>query len=144
MFELQIDDRLSSWASLRLELESVDDPFQKVTEFWHDAPFTPYNRNIDQYHQKSWPSPWQIVVDNQYDDFTKALMIAWTIKLSIRFKDSKIQIKTLVDNAQKFQYNVVIVDDQWAINYNDNGPIEAIKLPDYFYLENLIDLEPPR
>jgi len=144
MFDKPIDDRLSLWAELRAHISTSDTPFEDVWEFWSHAPYIPYNNKIDPYHRQSWPSPWEIIVDNRYDDFTKALMIAWTIKLSIRFKDSKIQIKTLVDNAQKFQYNVVIVDDQWAINYNDNGPIEAIKLPDYFYLENLIDLEPPR
>jgi hypothetical protein len=144
MFDKPIDDRLSLWAGFRASINTSDTPLEDVWDFWKSAPYIPYNNKIDPYHQQSWPSPWEIIVHNKYDDFTKAVMIAWTIKLTDRYRDSKIQIKTLVDNSQKFQYNVVTVDDQWAINYNDNGPIEAVKLPDYFYLENLIDLEPPR
>jgi hypothetical protein len=144
MFDKPIDDRLSLWAGFRASINTSDTPLEDVWDFWKSAPYIPYNNKIDPYHQQSWPSPWEIIVHNKYDDFTKAAMIAWTIKLTDRYRDSKIQIKTLVDNSQKFQYNVVTVDDQWAINYNDNGPIEAVKLPDYFYLENLIDLEPPR
>ena len=143
MFELQIDDRLSSWASLRLELESVDDPFQKVTDFWHDAPFTPYNRNIDQYHQKSWPSPWQIVVDNQYDDFTKALMIAYSLKFTKRFNESVIELRTIVDKSNRKYYNIVCVDNKWVINYGDDV-VTLENIPDSFLVENLIEVEASR
>jgi len=143
MFELQIDDRLSSWASLRLELESVDDPFQKVTEFWHDAPFTPYNRNIDQYHQKSWPSPWQIVVDNQYDDFTKALMIAYSLKFTKRFNESVIELRTIVDKSNRKYYNIVCVDNKWVINYGDDV-VTLENIPDSFLVENLIEVQASR
>lgn len=143
MFELQIDDRLSAWASLRLELETVDDPFQKVTEFWQDAPFTPYNRNIDQYHQKSWPSPWQIIVDNQYDDFTKALMIAYSLKFTKRFKESVIELRTIVDKNNKKYYNIVCIDNKWVINYGDNIVILE-NIPDSFLVENLIEIEASR
>jgi len=143
MFELQIDDRLSSWAALRLELESVDDPFQKVTDFWHDAPFTPYNRNIDQYHQKSWPSPWQIVVDNQYDDFTKALMIAYSLKFTKRFNESVIELRTIVDKSNRKYYNIVCVDNKWVINYGDDV-VTLENIPDSFLVENLIEVQASR
>ena len=143
MFELQIDDRLSAWASLRLELETVDDPFQKVTEFWQDAPFIPYNRNIDQYHQKSWPSPWQIIVDNQYDDFTKALMIAYSLKFTKRFKESVIELRTIVDKNNKKYYNIVCIDNKWVINYGDNIVILE-NIPNSFLVENLIEIEASR
>jgi hypothetical protein len=143
MFELQLDNRLSSWAALRLELESVDDPFQKVTEFWHDAPFTPYNRNIDQYHQKSWPSPWQIVVDNQYDDFTKALMIAYSLKFTKRFNESVIELRTIVDKSNRKYYNIVCVDNKWVINYGDDV-VTLENIPDSFLVENLIEVQASR
>jgi hypothetical protein len=44
MFKLNVDDRLSSWALLRAQLENCEDPFQRVIDFWLDAPFIPYNR----------------------------------------------------------------------------------------------------
>ena len=144
MFKQSIDDRLSSWAKHRSDLNTSETPFSDVWEFWKGAPYIPYNNKIDPYHQRSWPSPWEIIVENHYDDFTKALMIAWTIKLTEKFKDSRIEIRTLVDNAKNAVYNVVYVDEEVAINYNDNGPVSTDLVPDSFLVENLIELNQPR
>ena len=83
MFNLEVDDRLSAWAALRRQVEQSDAPFDLVWEFWNKSPFVPYNHKIDPYYQASWPSPWEIIVDNSYDDFTRALMIGQTIKMKI-------------------------------------------------------------
>lgn len=144
MFNQNIDDRLSSWAEHRAHLSNSTLPFVDVWEFWQHAPYIPYNNKIDPYHQASWPSPWEIIVDNKYDDFTKAVMIAWTLKLTKRFEKSKIEVKTYVDNAKSRQYNIVCVEDTWAINYSDNGPVSLEIMPDSFLLENLVELGTPR
>ena len=141
MFHKSIDDRLSSWASHRAALDTSQDPLTDAWEFWKHSPFIPYNKDVDPFNQQSWPSPWQIIVDNRYDDFTRSLMIAWTLKLTNRYKNSKIEIKTLVSSDKKCYYNTVYVDNQWVINYNDNGPVGVEQVPDSFYLENLIEVE---
>jgi hypothetical protein len=143
MFNQTVDDRLSAWAEHRKMLDSSVDPLTDTWEFWRVAPYIPYNNKIDPFNQKSWPTPWSIIVDNKYDDFTKALMIAWSLRFTKRYKESKIEIKTLVNNQKKCYYNVVCVDDCWAINYNDNGPVSMEDIPDSFYLENLIDVSNP-
>lgn len=140
MFHKNIDDRLSSWVELRNQIESSDSPLQAVYDFWKSAPFIPYNNRIDPFYQKGWPTPWEIITENKYDDFTKALMIGWSLKLTKRFKDSKIEIKTLVDIKRNLSYNIICVDDKWAINYNDNGPVSVEKIPSHFLLENLVEL----
>lgn len=139
MFNQSVDDRLSSWARLRAEVEVSINPMQLVWDCWKTAPFIPYNNKLDPFNKRSWPSPWQIIVDNKYDDFTKAVMIAWTIKLTERFKDSSIIIKTLVDKQRSVNYNIVCVDEEWVLNYMDHGPIAAIIVPDYFFIENLVE-----
>jgi hypothetical protein len=111
MFNQPVDSRLTEWADHRRKLDEVEDPLQTVWDFWHLAPFTPHNRNVDPYYQKSWPSPWEIIVENTYDDFTKALMIGWTLKLTKKFKDSKIELRTLVDSNRTRQYNLLYIDD---------------------------------
>jgi hypothetical protein len=83
-------------------------------------------------------------VDNKYDDFTKALMMGWTLKLTKKYKDSKIELKTLVDLNQTREYNVLYIDDNWVINYSDNGPITLPEVPESFRLENLIEVSAPR
>jgi hypothetical protein len=144
MFEKSVEDRLSAWADHRAELDNSENPLDTTWEFWRQSPYIPYNHNIEPFNPRSWPTPWDIIVENKYDDFTKSLMIAWTLKYTNRFKNSKIEIKTLVNDRKDCYYNVVCVDDEWAINYNDNGPVKVQDIPDSFFLENLIEVEMPR
>lgn len=144
MFNLPVDDRLTEWINHRQKLDEVEDPLQEVWDFWHQAPFIPHNRKIDPYFQRNWPSPWEVILDNKYDDFTRALMISWTLKLTKKFKESKIEIRTLVDTVHPREYNLVYVNDVWVINYSDNGPIPASDISGPFRLENLVEVATPR
>lgn len=144
MFKLSVDDRLSSWARFRNNLDQSLSPLEDVWELWKHAPYIPYNTKVDPFYQASWPSPWEIIVDNKYDDFTKALMIGWTLKLSNLYKDNSIEIKTCIDSTKNSVYNVVSVDNEWLINFSDNGPVENKNLLDSFSIQNLIELESPR
>ena len=141
MFQKSIDDRLSDWAAFRKTLDTSSTALDDVWNFWRTAPYIPYNHRIDPFNQRSWPTPWDVIVENKYDDFTKALMIGWTILLTNRFKTSKVEIKTLVNDQKTCYYNVVCVEDEWAINYSDNGPVPLKNLPESFFIENLIELK---
>lgn len=138
MFKLSADDRLSFWVQHRRSVENSEDPLNEVWEFWKNAPFIPYNKKIDPFYPKSWPTPWSIIVENKYDDFTKALMIAWTLKSTKRFQNLDIDIKIAVDKIRNTNYNIVCIDNTWAINYSDNGPILTKELPESVYIENII------
>lgn len=140
MFKLSPDDRISSWAMLRTQLENCEDPFQTVINFWRDAPYVPYNRSVDQYNQQSWPTPWEIIIENQYDDFTRALMMGYSIKFTNRFKDSVIMIRTLIDTDKKSCYNIVSIDEEWVLNFKDDEPILLKNIPDSFSVENITGL----
>jgi hypothetical protein len=140
MFKLNADDRISSWAEFRTQLETCDNPIQHVIDFWHNAPYVPYNHHVDQFNRKSWPTPWEIIVENQYDDFTRALMIAYSLKYTDKFKNSVIELRSLVDNTKNAYYNIVCVEDLWAINYKDNEPILIKDIPESFLVENIIEL----
>ena len=141
MFKLNVDDRLSSWASLRAQLETCEDPFQTVIDFWRDAPFVPYNRHIDPFNRSSWPTPWEIIVENQYDDFTKALMMAYSLKFTQRYKDTNIEVRSLLDKSKSTYYNIVCVDAVWAVNYIDNSAVLVEIIPDSFFIENIIEVK---
>lgn len=144
IFKQSLDKRLESWSNLRKGLDQSPDPLQDVWEYWKQAPFIPVNTKIDPYCQNKWPSPWEIIADNVYDNFTMALMIGWTLKLTNKFSNSNITIKIVVDNCKDLEYNLVYVDDSWVINYNDNGPVEIDNLPNSFLLQNQIEVFCPR
>lgn len=141
MFEKSVDDRLSDWATFRKQLTTSQTPLEDTWDYWQHAPYIPYNNKIDPFNQKSWPTPWEIIVSNRYDDFTKAVMIGWTLRLTETFKDTKIEIKTLVNDQKTCYYNIVCVGEEWAINYSDNGPILLKDIPGSFFIENIVELQ---
>jgi hypothetical protein len=140
MFKLNLDDRLSSWAVLRAQLETCEDPLQQVIDFWQPAPYIHYNHLVDQYNKSSWPTPWEIIAENKYDDFTRAIMMGYSLRFTNRFKKSVIEVRTTIDSTKKACYNIVCIDGEWAINYKDNTPILLKDIPDSFLVENIIEL----
>ena len=144
MFNQPVDLRLTEWINHRRQLDVSIDPLQEVWDFWHLAPFTPHNKNIDPHFQRSWPSPWQIIEENKYDEFTRALMISWTLKLTNKFQQSKIESRRMVDNNRLREYNLIYIDDTWVINYKDDGPVATRDVAETLRLENLIEVSAPR
>lgn len=143
MFNKDLDYRLKCWLELRKSLEICSNPLEKVWDFWRSAPFSPFNKNIDPNDNEFWPTPWEIISDNIYDDFTKALMIGITLKYTDRMRHSLIELKILEDTKLR-QYNLVYVDNLYVINYSDNGPIDIKLIPDQFDIKNQLELKYPR
>jgi len=144
MFNLNSDARLSEWSNLRRQLETSDDPLQTVIDFWAKVTYSPSKPVLDPYYTGSWPTPWEIIFNNRYDDFSKAVMIGYTLLLSERFKNSSIQVRTMVDKDKKQLYNAVYVDNEWVLNFKDSEAIRLDCVPSSCILENLIELSWPR
>jgi hypothetical protein len=144
MNNLSIDEKLLAWLELRKLVETSLNPLEVVTEFWTPVTTTYHNPAIDPYYQSSWPTPWEIIAQNRYDDFTKALMMGYSLLLTERFKNSNIQINTFVDDISNRLYNVLMVDESWVLNYIDGLVANAtsVRLP--FKVENIVKLKWPR
>jgi hypothetical protein len=144
MFHKSPDERLSAWKSLREHVNDADNPLETVAEFWSNAPLISYNHLIDQYNPKSWPTPWEIIVENRYDDFTLGVMIGYTLKLTEKFANSKIEVRTMVDENRTKLYNLVYIDDNMVLNFDKWQAITSEKIPNSFLLENLVNISMPR
>lgn len=144
MKEAIVEDRISVWVNFRHDLEFSNDPLQEIAEFWGDIRLIPFNKSVDPYNSNSWPTPWQIIADDQYDELTLAIMIGYTIKLTDRFKNSKVEVRTLVDSNRTRLYNLIYVDDQFVLNYERNTVVNTQDIPESFFLENLVELSRPR
>jgi len=144
MFKKPLDERLTEWSELRKSLDNLDDPLTKVLEFWNGAPAVNYNHKVDPYNIKAWPTPWEIIVENRYDDFTLALMIGYTLKLSNRFKSDQITIKTMVDYPKTKLYNLVYINENKVLNYDKNCVVNCQDIDPNLYLENQIEVIFPR
>lgn len=135
-----IEDRIGEWAQFRTTVKSLED----VAEYWADIKIIPFNHKIDPYNYNSWPTPWEIIADNVYDDLTVAIMIGYTIKLIPQFTDSQVEIRTMVDSTRTRLYNLVYVDNDLVLNYERGCVVNTQDIPDSFFLENLVDLARPR
>jgi hypothetical protein len=144
MFKKPLEERLSDWFQLRLELDQNDNPYIKNIEFWNQAPMVPYNHNVDQYNVKSWPTPWEIIANNRYDDFTLALMLGYSLKLTNKFSNSLIEVRTLVDYPKTRLYNLVYINENDVLNYDKNTVVKAQDIDQELYLENKIEVSYPR
>lgn len=144
MFEKSIDERLSIWFNFRKDLEEISDPLRSISYFWGDAPQIVHNTKLDPYNPKSWPTPWEIIVRNKYDDFTIAVMMGYTLRLTKRFSYDKIEVRLMVDNSRKQLYNMLCVNEQTILNYKKYEPVDIQELGQDFYLENIIELVFPR
>lgn len=139
-----VEDRIDAWARFRRSLTLSLDPLNEVSKFWSNIKTIPYNRAVDPYNQNSWPTPWEIIADNCYDEMTLAIMIGYTIKLIDKFANSSVEIRTLVDSTRTRLYNLVYVDDQFVLNYMRGEIVVTQDIPDSFFLENLVELARPR
>ncbi len=144
MFKKTLDDRLSEWKKLREKVDSSDNPFADISQFWSEAPHIPYNHKVDRFNPNSWPTPWDIIVDNRYDDFTIGLMMGWTLKLTEKFSNSRIELRTMVDENRTKLYNLVYIDDVVVLNYDKWDAIKVQDIPESFLIENLVGIEKPR
>jgi len=144
MFQKTVDERLSAWKNLREKIDSEDDSLSYLIEFWNQVPVVAYNHKIDQYNPKSWPTPWEILVENKYDDFTIALMIGWTLKLTKKFANSNIIIRTMVDETKTRLYNLVYIDENIVLNYSKWKSLTANDIPESFLTENVVNIDRPR
>ena len=144
MTKLDLDSRLLAWSNIRKHVEVSNTPLLDVANFWNQINLTTHNHLIDPYYPASWPTPWEIIENNRYDDFTKAIMIGYTLLLTEKYKNSSIQVRTLVDKGANKLYNVVYVDDLHVLNFCDDDVITPEEIPDTCCVENLVVLERPR
>jgi len=61
------EDRLASWSAFREVLETSKDPIQEAIDYYDSAPRV--SINTDPWDQKTWPTPWELVSENQYCNF---------------------------------------------------------------------------
>ena len=144
MFNLDIDEQLSIWANFRKNLEVCEDPFQSLIDFWANTPLIAHNHNLDPYYPASWPTPWEIIYEGRYDDFTKAVIMGYSLLMTERFKNSSIQIRTLIDKDKNRLYNAIFIDDIWVLNFCDEHAVLSSAIPCSCNLENLVELVRPR
>ena len=116
---------VSEWYDLRQQLEVSKTPFELVAEFFERRPKVKVY--TDPYDQATWPTPWELIDEDEYCPFNIILGICYTIQLTERFKNCQPKINVSIDSVNKTVYYLLFVEDK-VYGYDDVW-IDAKDLP---------------
>ena len=108
-FQLNYEARLKNWYELRAELKDkkIEEIVVKVDEFWQRCPIM--NHYLHPVDIDMWPDPWELISDNSYCVYARALGMIYTLLLLgvdtidlVEAKDDNSEdiVLVLVDNAK--------------------------------------------
>ena len=117
-----VEDRLSqqnlsAWYNLRQQLETAADPLGDVANFFQRLPRV--KRYTDPYDENTWPTPWELITENEYCDFNRILGMCYTLQLTERFKNCHPTINVAIDRINKTVYYLLLVEDK-VYGYDDD------------------------
>lgn len=115
----------SAWYKLRQDIEQSTNPLDLVVDFFDQLPKVKIY--TDPYDQDTWPTPWELISENEYCPFNKILGICYTLQLTERFKNCQPKINVAIDTINKTVYYLLFIEDK-VYGY-DEGWIAASKLP---------------
>ena len=117
MWNLDTQARLSAWFEFRQKISvlSIEEAVDMTNELWKTAPISNQCYAVDQ--PSEWPDPWQLVVDNIYDDIAKALGMLYTITLS--HKEISGEIRCYRDRKLSHDFNLAWLEHgKYVLNYD--------------------------
>lgn len=121
----QYEERVSVWAEFRDSLETSCDPFLDVIKFYNQA--TRKSLQYDPWDEKTWPTAWQLILENSYCSFSISLGMYYTLKLLKRFSKNTFELCIAKCYTDNIYYYLLQVDNN-VLGYNDLV-IEQEKLP---------------
>ena len=83
MWTLTPQERMRFWLDFRKSISEIPiaDAIEKTNHLWSYAPFLRYYLTTDDISK--WPTPWELIYENEYCDLARALGIVYTLWLSI-------------------------------------------------------------
>lgn len=114
IFLADYESRLQSWAKLRFDL--YDKPLDKicleVDQFWQRVPTQQHYLHTD--FIKDWPNPWQLLSDNTYCYYARALGMIYTLLL---LGNRNIDLVDAVDDNSNEVVLVLVDNAKYVLNY---------------------------
>ena len=116
-FVLDPRSRLTAWKGLRTqiqEVKSVDEKVQLTLNFWKQAPIE--NHILDWDNSDRWPTPWELLNDNNFCESTLSLAVAMTLIMSSPEEFGGIKLLLITDRRHHVQ-KVVAGLPESVLNY---------------------------
>ena len=136
MFKLQSSERIRLWRKFRYDLDSM--PLTKAIEatnhFWQHCPFVPYNLEIAD--PKSWPNPWELILENRYCDVAKVLAIVYTLYLTKHGEDLDPEIRAYLDTNSRYTYHIAyLCQGKYVLNLIEGEVVNKAHITKNFKLK---------
>ena len=112
MWKTTYQERLADWFNLRQAAEELpqENQLALINDWWFRAPIV--NHLIYWEDQSTWPSPWDLLVNNGYCDLARALGIVYTLQMLDN------QLYTTLEIIRTSQDNLVQVDSgKYILNW---------------------------
>lgn len=114
IFILDYESRLRSWVQLREKIQSLSlkEKCIAVDEFWQRTPISNHYLHTD--YIREWPDPWQLINDNMYCPYARALGMIYTLLLT----DTKsIELVEAIDDNSNEVVLVLVDSAKYVLNY---------------------------
>ena len=114
IFILDYETRLRSWVDLRnkiLRLPSFEQNIE-IDKFWQRVPIQNHYLHTD--FIKDWPTPWQLLSDNTYCYYARALGMIYTLLL---LGNNSIELVEAKDDNSNEVVLVLVDNAKYVLNY---------------------------
>lgn len=116
--------QLAAWYQLRQQLETSNTPLEDTSKFFTRLPRVKIY--TDPYDSATWPTPWELISENEYCEFNLILGMCYTLQLTERFKSIQPKINVSIDTINKTVYYLLFVGDKV---YYDEDWMDVKSLP---------------
>lgn len=114
IFILDFETRLKTWRELRVKLSgaSIQETCVQVDEFWQRVPTQTHYLHPD--FIQDWPTPWELLNDNVYCYYSRALGMIYTLLL---LGNKNIDLVEAVDDNSNEVVLVLVDNAKYLLNY---------------------------
>jgi len=115
-FLLPPAERLAEWREFRLSLNQMDELEQlKQVAIWvAQAPTSTYV--LDYNDATTWPGPWELLNQGDFDDTAKAYLMEQTL-IMIGWQADRLRLRYVRNRSASMETMILLVDGKWALNY---------------------------
>lgn len=115
-FLLPPSERLAEWRDFRASLADTGDMEQlaAVAKWVAQVPTSTYVLDYDD--TTSWPGPWDLLHQGDFDDVAKAYLMEQTLVM-LGWAPERMRLIMVRNQEASFQTMILLIDNKWALNY---------------------------
>ena len=136
----QYEILLKDWIKFRNTLETSTTPFEDVICYYNTL--AKCKLSVDPWDKETWPTPWELVRQNQICDFTNSLGVCYSLQLTDRFSQNKFEIHISTDTINNEVLYPVFIDKEYVLCYKLNEVCQMTDLPTSLVSQRIYHLPP--